>query len=302
LIDPIPFSGNTLDRASNLRREAAWLEAQLVAAETRFLPFWRLNVLVREAEAPALLWCDGGVCRLIGESPPVLLGLRDGIAHFAVDVSASEDPIAALGLEAARFADARALATLLPAYEAGIVAHGRSVVDWHQRHRFCGVCGAPTVIRDGGSSRKCEQCGASHFPRTDPVVIMVVHRGDRCLLGMRPGRTGTYSALAGYIDQGETIEEAVRREVEEEVGLQVDEVTYVASQPWPFPSTLMIGCFAHATGEELRIDPVEIADARWFTREEVRRAVLGPDDSLGFSLPGRVAIAHHLLRAWALSS
>lgn len=298
MADTIPFTGNPLDRASNLRRDEAWREAQLASPESRFLPFWKLNTLVQEMEAASLLWLDKGVLALTEGLVPVFLGLRDGAAHFAVDVSAIEDPIASLDLKDARFADVRTLATLLPADEAGIIAHSRSVIDWHDRHRFCGVCGAPTVMLDGGSSRKCESCGASHFPRTDPVVIMVVWREDRCLLGSRPGRTGNYSALAGFIDQGETIEEAVRREVEEEVGVGVDEVTYIASQPWPFPSTLMIGCFAHATADEINVDPVEIGDARWFTRDEVRRALFEPDPALGFTVPGRIAIAHHLLKAW----
>jgi NAD+ diphosphatase len=297
--DTIPFSGNTLDRSTNERRESAWVQAQLAAPATRFLPFWRLNALVNEGETPALRWLDAGVCGLVEGATVSLLGVREGCAHFAVDVSALEEPLVSLAVDGARFADVRSLATTLPVADAGIIAHARSLLDWHHRHRFCSTCGALTAPNEGGTTRICAGCGAQHFPRTDPVVIMVVWRGDRCVLGSRPGRATNYSALAGYIDQGETIEEAVRREVLEEVGVIVDEVEYVASQPWPFPSTLMIGCFAHAAGEELKVDPVEIDDARWFTREEVRRAVNSPDPSLGFTIPGRVAIAHHLLKAWS---
>jgi NAD+ diphosphatase len=198
------------------------------------------------------------------------------------------------------FAEARGLATVLPAGEAGIVAHGRSLIDWHRRHRFCSVCGTPTTSGQGGSVRKCGSCGASHFPRTDPVVIMVVHRGDQCVLAKRRNAPGNrYSCIAGYIDQGETIEEAVAREVQEEIGLRVDEVVYRASQPWPFPSTLMIGCFAHAATDAIEIDPNELGDARWFGRQEVLSALNagGPDAPL--TVPDRVAIAHHLIRAWA---
>jgi NAD+ diphosphatase len=209
------------------------------------------------------------------------------------------DP-AALGLDdGALFSEVRGVAPALPIADAGIVAQARSLLDWHNRNRFCGACGSPTSIRKGGASRQCDGCSAEVFPRTDPVVIMVVWRGDRCLLGRRSGRPGgNYSCLAGYIDQGETIEEAVRREVMEEAGILVDEVQYHASQPWPFPSSLMIGCFAHAATEEVRLDDDELADARWFSREEVRRAVESPSETL--TLPGPIAIAHHLLRDWAI--
>jgi NAD+ diphosphatase len=296
----MPFSGNLLDRAQHERRDAAWLAEQIESPRSRFLPFSNLNVLVEESESPSLIWLDTGVRRFLADgAPPLLLGLRDGVAHFAVDVSALEDPIATMGLEGARFAEVRGVALRLPPEDAGIVAHGRALVGWHLNHRFCGVCGAPTSIREAGASRQCDSCGANHFPRTDPVVIMVVWRGERCVLGRRASGPYTrYSCLAGYIDQGETIEEAVRREVSEEVGLAVDEVRYYASQPWPFPSTLMIGCFAHATGDEIEVDKDEIDEARWFTREELETAIYSPGADNGFAVPERIAIAHHLIRAW----
>lgn len=300
----MPFSGNPLDRAQHERRDAAWLAEQLASPRSRFLPFWKLSVLSDESESPALLWLDAGVRRYLDDSaPPLLLGMHDGVAHFAVDLSALEDPIATIGLEGARFAEARGLALRLPPGDAGILAHGRSLVDWHHRHRFCGVCGAPTSLREGGASRQCDACEANHFPRTDPVVIMVVWRGERCVLGRRAtGPYNRHSCLAGYIDQGETIEEAVRREVKEEVGLDVDEVTYHSSQPWPFPSTLMIGCFAHATSDDIHVDEDEIDEARWFSRDELRAAIDAPGPHLGFAVPERIAIAHHLIRAWVDSS
>jgi len=297
----IPFSGNPLDRASNLRRDEAWLEAQLGTAECRYLAFWRLNPLAREGEASELLWLDAGVRDRLpfDAEPPLLLGLRDGVAHYAVDLSGLADPLAALGVEGADFCDARRIAVSLPEGEAGILAQARAMFEWHVRHRFCGTCGAETAAGWGGTVRRCTRCAAEHFPAPHPVVIMVVWRGDRCLLGRGKGwAEARYSALAGFMDQGETIEEAVAREVKEEVGLTVDEVTYHASQPWPFPMSLMIGCFARVTDEDFEADPEELAEARWFTREEILRAYAAPD-TVDFGIPGRIAIAYHLIKAWS---
>jgi NAD+ diphosphatase len=296
----IPFAGNPLDRAANLRRDGAWLAQQVGAAESRFLPFWRLNVLVRAAEQAELCWLDGNVRDHVEDgAAPFLLGLRDGVAHFAVDLSALDDPIASLGIEGADFSEARRIAVDLPEGDAGILAQGRALVEWHRRNRFCGSCGALTAVGAGGAMRTCTRCNAEHFPGPHAVVIMVVWRGDRCLLGRGRGwGTERYSALAGFMDQGETIEEAVAREVQEEVGLEVDEVVYHASQPWPFPMSLMIGCMAHVTGEAVTVDAEELDGARWFTRAEIRRALESPD-AVDFGVPGRIAIAHHLIKAWS---
>jgi len=314
--DPIPFSGDPLWRASNERRDPDWVEAHLRSPASRFLPYWKNNPLTTATDAAVgqvpvaanagdpceLVWLDNGVLHHLAERDrPVLLGLREGVAHFAVDLSPLEEPLAALGLEGAEFTDTRAAAGRLAAGEAGTLAHGRSLIDWHNRHRFCPACSHPTESRDAGSMRKCEACGAEHFPRTDPVVIMVAWHGNRCILGRQKAwAPNFYSALAGFIDQGETIEEAVRREVKEEVGLEVDEVEYRKSQPWPFPSSLMIGCFAHVTGDEEDVDPVELDGARWFTRDQIRAAVADPDPAKhGFGVPGPVAIAHHIIKDWS---
>jgi NAD+ diphosphatase len=296
----IPFAGNPLDRAANLRRDEAWLEERLRAVESRYLAFWRLNVLACEGEQCELRWLDAGVCGHLDErTPPLLLGLDNGVAHFAVDLSALSDPVGTLDIEDASFTDARRIATTLPRPEAGILAQARSLLEWHGRHRYCGTCGSPTAVSGGGSMRKCIDCGAEHFPGPFPVVIMVVWRGDRCLLGQGKGwATARYSALAGFVDQGETIEEAVAREVKEEAGLEVDEVVYHTSQPWPFPMSLMIGCFAHVTGEETTVDPEELDNARWFSREEIRLALEDPT-AVDFGVPGEIAIAHHLIKAWS---
>lgn len=298
----IPFSGNPLDRSANQRRDDAWLEAQIRGAESRYLPFWRLNVLARETEAAELRWLDARVTELLeAGAERFLLGLRDGVAHFAVDLSTLADPLAAIGADGAGagFADARRIAVDLPGGDAGIVAQARSLIEWHTRHRFCGTCGAPTTAGWGGAVRTCTQCRTEHFPGPHAVVIMVVWRGDRCLLGQGRGwAQARYSALAGFMDHGETIEEAVAREVMEEVGLEVDKVEYHSSQPWPFPMSLMIGCFAHVTGEDVSVDKEELDNARWFSREEIRQALETPE-SVEFGIPTRIAIAYHLIKAWS---
>ena len=299
----MPFAGNPFDRVSTLRQDKDWVLGQITAAESRFLPLNKLNPLSKEASSATLQWLDASVReRFDPDWPLILLGRRDGIAHFAVDIgdSDADDFKLKLGLESVQFSESRTIAAGLSAAEAGILAQARSLVDWHRRHRFCSSCGIETAPDRGGAMRRCTACQSQHFPRTDPVVIMVVWEGDQCLLGRRKGRAGgMFSALAGFIDQGETIEDAVRREVAEEAGLVVDDVVYRASQPWPFPSSLMIGCFAHATNREFEIDNDEIGEARWFGREELRQALDSPSAGLAeLALPGPVAIAHHLIRDW----
>ena len=292
------FAGNPLDRADALRRDPEWVARAIAAPDSRFLPFANLNVLLNDAGE--LCWVSGQeIARLELGTPPVFLGCQHGIAHFAQDISAVPD---VQGLaNAGRLSDCRMAAMTLSTAESGIVAQARAQIDWHRRHRFCSVCGANSRSDRGGHVRRCDGCGAEHFPRTDPVAIMLVidHSGERCLLGQPAGRiagTGFYSALAGFIDQGESIEEAVRREVREEAGIEVGAVHYHSSQPWPFPSSLMIGCLAQAQSETITIDPAEMADVAWFTRDDIRAALAETHDRL--KVPGPIAIAHHLIRAW----
>ncbi|MCZ6659713.1 MAG: NAD(+) diphosphatase [Gammaproteobacteria bacterium] len=296
------FAGNPLDRADAERRDAAWLAAAVAADNSQFLLFAKLNVLLNGGMQPELGWLSTETIARLGiEVPPVLLGIGSGIAHFAIDVSALEDPEHALGLnDDWRFQDCRMAAMALSDTEAGIVAQARSQLGWHQRHQFCGVCGTRTEQLRGGHVRKCAACGAEHFPRTDPVAIMLISDGDDCLLGQPKGplvRTGMYSALAGFIDQGESIEEAVRREVKEEAGIDVGAVRYHSSQPWPFPSSLMIGCHGLATSRDITIDTAEMADVRWCSRQSVLQALA--HDNPDLKVPGPIAIAHHLIKAWA---
>ncbi|ESR25537.1 NADH pyrophosphatase [Lutibaculum baratangense AMV1] len=233
----------------------------------------------------------------LGASPadPLLLGHDDEGPVFALPVP--EEP----PQETIKAIDARSIAVqgLLPPDLLGVVAQAKSLLDWHRRHGYCGTCGHPTRFADFGYRRDCGHCGAKHFPRTDPVVIMLVTHGEACLLAHEPRfAENMVSTLAGFLEPGETIEDAVRREVVEETGVEVGRVTYHASQPWPFPSSLMIGCLAEAKGRELTIDPAEIAWARWFSREDVTR-MIAKEHPEGIFVPPPTAIAHQLMRHFA---
>ena len=299
---PHIFAGNPLDRGDVQRRDEAHLADLYANPETLVLPMWQLNVLVHSNPHAALGWIGtADAKRLDIDVKPVFLGFINDKAHFALDISEVHDPVHELNLpDSWRFEEARSAAMELPGPDTGILAQSRAQLDWHARHGFCSVCGQRTESGKGGHVRKCPACGAEHFPRTDPVVIMVTHDGDRCILGQSRGRlsrSGMYSALAGFVDQGEAIEEAVRREVREEAGIEVGEVTYHSSQPWPFPSSLMIGCHARALSTEINRDEEEMSDVRWFTRDEVLSAL--KDENPELKVPGPIAIAHHIIKAWA---
>ncbi len=233
-------------------------------------------------------------------APLIFLGLGDGRAHFAIDATGAN---VAPDVDT-ELIDVRALAPTIATGEAAILAEARSLLDWHARHRFCAQCGSPTKVASAGWVRRCPDCRATHFPRTDPVVIMLAIHGDRALLGRNRRRAGArFSCLAGFVEPGETLEEAVRREVREEAGIRCGRVRYLAAQPWPFPSSLMIGFLAEALTEQITVDPEELAEARWFRRDEIRemvaRAAAGSDDPAQVSLPSPIAIAHHICRRWS---
>ena len=226
-----------------------------------------------------------------GDGEHLLLGLDDGAARF-VAVPAG-DPDAALTGPA----DWRVLAALDPA-DAAIWGGARAVLAWHARHRFCAACGGATALSKAGWARRCPACAAEHFPRVDPVVIMLAVHGDRVLLGRQPRfPPRRYSALAGFVEPGESLEEAVRRELMEEAGVPTAAVRYLASQPWPFPSSLMVACVADATDTAITLDETELDDARWFSRVEVENAMAGQPDAV-FIAPPPFAIAHTLLEHW----
>ena len=221
--------------------------------------------------------------------------------YFTIDMSKSTHSAESIEkLTDYKFEDSRTAAEALELEDTGILAQARAQINWHNRHGFCSVCGNETSVKRGGQKRECTKCEAEHFPRVDPVIIMVVHDQDHCLLGQSRGRlaaTNRYSALAGFVDQAESIEEAVSREVMEEAGIRVKNVTYHSSQPWPFPSSLMIGCHAEADTTEISMDTEEMTDVKWFNRQEVLSALNGENANL--LIPGRIAIAHHLIRSWA---
>jgi NAD+ diphosphatase len=278
-LPPEPFfSGCGIDRADLLRTQPDRL-AEAAAASTARQLLWR-DGLPAVGEDGRLEW--GRVT-----APDLFLGLNDGHPRF----SAAEQP----------HANARAafdtLGTLVPD-EAPLFAAALSLAWWHSRHGFCANCGHATTIARGGWARECPSCEAQHFPRVDPVVIMLAEHDGRLLLGRQPQYpAGRYSALAGFLEPGESIEAAVARELHEEAGIAVAHVRYVASQPWPFPSSLMIGCHARALGEALTVDTTELDDARWFTRAEIEAALSGAPDA-PFQPPPRFAIARTLLEHW----
>jgi NAD+ diphosphatase len=276
------FAAARLDRAPAERRRSDWVEARR-----------------REAGARALLLSKRGVWladgRLMLAEPAdaaVFLGLSGGTALFANELGDAEP---AHG----RPAGLREAATELPADQAALAAYAAALLNWHRRHGFCSNCGQPTTARDAGHERYCPACGVHHFPRTDPVVIVRVTDGARLLLGRKADwPDGRYSVLAGFVEPGESLEDAVRREIHEESGIAVTDISYLASQPWPFPSSLMVGFQARTGGGEPRADETELADVRWFERGEVEAAAAGRD---GVFLPPRFTIARRLIDGWLAS-
>jgi NAD+ diphosphatase len=303
------FAGNELDRAGHLRSDEQRVRELRLGGRARYLPFRSLDPLVSEEGNASLVWLtDGELQRLAGGAPPeiVFLGLDGTVPRFAAAVSDDlEEGVEELaGTARSRFRGVREIASMLSPQEAAIAALARSLLGWNEVHRYCPRCGKPTLPGEAGHVRRCTgpDCGAVQFPRVDPVVIMLVHRDRQCLLGraVRARRypPGLYSCLAGYVEPGESIEEAVRRETLEESGLSVGRVQYHSSQPWPFPSTLMIGCFAEALPGDARPDPNEIEEVRWFSREQIAAAVESWNEDGAVRLPPPLTIAHQLAVAW----
>jgi NAD+ diphosphatase len=279
--DPF-FAGEGLDRADHLRADSVAIMALLCDAEAR--------ELVWDNAAPAIDEQGKLVWATISGDPPLFLGFDDRSPRFS-SLPDGNVPV-----------DARAhlqLLSLLDAAEAPTFAAALSLANWHRRHGFCSVCATATEPNRGGWSRKCGNCGAEHYPRVDPVVIMLAEHDGRLLLGRQPHYpAGRYSALAGFVEPGESIEAAVARELREEAGIAVEQVRYLCSQPWPFPSSLMIGAHAHALDDSLIIDKLELDDARWFTRQEVIASLQG-GGAAPFLPPPPSAIARTLLEHWA---
>ena len=308
--ETVTFGGSGLDRAAHLRGDAGAMSALL--ARGQVLALWRGKPLVVNGNRLAWVPGDHPVLATNG-SEFLFLGMDQDIACFAADISAwqpVDDAQAAGGsfLDFSEqthpdlppdhaFMDLRATMVQLSARDAELAAMAKAVLSWHRSHAFCSACGAASVMRNAGWQRGCPACNAQHFPRTDPVVIMLVTHGNQVLLGRSAAwPEGMYSLLAGFVEPGETIEAAVRREVAEETGIRVGEVRYLASQPWPFPASLMIGCAADAISSAIVIDPTELEAALWISREDMVGVMAGEHPVIKASRSG--SIAHFLLANW----
>ncbi|MEP3760520.1 MAG: NAD(+) diphosphatase [Marinomonas sp.] len=288
----IAFTGSPIDRADHIRTNEEKLGA---------LMNWKARVLALDGLLPqmgddgGLVW--GTLADVDEGAELVFLGMMDDKAHFAA--------VPDEGATGPAYAMPRAWQAIQQLWPEDLAIYGgaRSLIDWHARHKFCAKCGGKTTPAKGGWQRNCSfdgGCGAQHFPRTDPVTIMLVENDGKLLLGRQPRFPArSFSALAGFVEPGETIEEAVAREVHEEAGLRVHNVEYIATQPWPFPSQLMIGCYSETNETEITLDVEELEEARWFTRDEVEFAMnnIGNDEG-AFNAPPPAAIAHSLLKWW----
>jgi len=281
-----------VDRSGERRKDSDWLAEASASADARYVPVWGRRCLVGGDPPHALLLDRTQADAFVDEDKLIFLGLFRNQPAFAVAIDADqEQPFVELG----QFEGLRFLGTKLPLDEANLVAHARALVLWHASQLYCGVCGSASAPSAGGNSRRClnEDCGREIFPRTDPAVIVLVTDGDRCLLGRQPGwPEGRYSTIAGFVEPGESLEDAVRREVYEEANVRISAVHYHSSQPWPFPSSLMLGFIADAATTEIRLNDGELEDARWFSREELKSDFP--------KLPFRISIARRLVDHWLM--
>jgi len=293
------FAANPLDRLVEKRRNREWLTSQMHAPTTRFVPVWRMQNLFRDAtSAEARLLRAEELPQALAPDAVTLLGSHQGIVYFAVDVEqdVAETPpdwVATLGT----LRDLRVVGTAVAPHTGALLAYARAMIYWERRHRFCGDCGHATRRTEGGFVRTCtnEACGKQIFPRTDPAIIVIVQSGERCLLARQsswpPGR---YSIIAGFVEPGESLEDAVKREVREEAGIEVSDIHYHSSQPWPFPSSLMVGFMATAATTEFNLIDNELEEARWMTRAQIAEEI-----SAGkLKLPPGLSISRRLIETW----
>ncbi len=312
--EQVTFGGSALNRAAELRGDPEALQAMLAAPDAGVLALWKGKPLLLGDGRDRLVWlpADHSVFDHADEGP-IFLGLDQGRApRFARNVSGWEpaelsETVGAFHDPSEQhfpgmpddhvFCELRGVMTRLTARDAELAASAKAVISWHERHGFCAACGAASQMAMAGWQRDCAACSSHHFPRTDPVVIMLITRGNAVLVGRSPGwPEGMFSLLAGFIEPGETIEAAVRRETFEEAGIRVGQVDYLASQPWPFPASLMLGCHGHAISDDIQIDPNEIEEALWVTREEMLAVFAGEHPRI--NQPRNGAIAHFILVNW----
>ncbi len=284
------FAGAFVDRIGERRKDPDWLQAATDSADSLFMPVWRHRCLVSESDdAPRLRLLKRSETGINGDADWIFLGLYRDQPVFAYAVDGDAPPHASDGV----FEDLRTIGTRLAADDANLAAHARALVLWHETTLFCGYCGTASRPDAGGNARVCTNpdCGKTLFPRVDPAIIVLVSNGDRCLLGRQASwPEGRYSTIAGFTEPGESLEDSVRREVFEETNIHVGRVTYHSSQPWPFPSSLMLGFHAEATSSDIQLNDAELEDARWFSRKEIRA---------GFPLlPFRISIARRLVDHW----
>ena len=310
--EAVTFAGGRLDRTTHLRGDEPQ-RALLGHSGALCLPLWQGRPLIAPAPVPRLAWLPMSADVFEDDpDPPIFLGVEDGAPRYARNIPDWSEAAPANAprpfLDDSRighprvadplaFGDLRAVMAELSADEAGTAAAAKGILGWHDTHRFCAKCGAASAMADAGWRRSCPACGAQHFPRTDPVVIMLILHGNSLLLGRQAAwPPGMYSLLAGFMEPGELIEGAVRREVFEEAGVPVGRVDYLSSQPWPFPSSLMIGCRGEAHTRKIERDPAELEDARWVTREETMAAIAGLNPDLRPARRG--SIARFLIERW----
>ena len=290
---PNALTGSPLDKAGSRRTEESWIAKQLAADNALFVPVWRGRTLMRSAAGgvSAVLLPFARVEHLLPAAGWAFLGLMADQPVFAVDLSAIDEP--PFGEEDGALQDLRRVGGSVAPPDAAIMAHARGLMHWRTRHRFCGVCGAACTPSSAGHVLLCQGCGTHHFPRTDPAVIMLVTDGDRALLGQPTALRAmrVFTTLAGFVEPGESLEEAVAREVFEETGVHATRARYHSSQPWPFPASIMVGFHADAVTHDITTDTSELVEARWFSRAELR----APD---GFILPPDFSIARRLIDEW----
>jgi len=292
-IRPNALAGSPLDRAAHLRTDDAWIAAQRENPALLYAPVWRARSLMRTTASGIAEACliQAAAIPQFEAFPWAFLGLLDGGPVFAIDLSARDDPLPSA--EDSSFRDLRRVGGAVAPRDAAIMAHARGLMHWRSRHQFCGVCGAGCTPTSAGHVANCQGCGTHHFPRTDPAVIMLVTDGERALLGQPNAfrHVRVFTTLAGFVEPGESLEEAVAREVFEETGIRVARVRYHSSQPWPFPGSIMLGFHADAVTHDIITDTNELVEANWFTRDELR----APD---GFILPPGFSIARRLIDDW----